>query len=262
MVNIDLRLGDCLDIMPTLAAQSFDAIIADIPYGTTACKWDTIIPFAPMWENLKRLAKSRAAIVLFGSQPFTSALVMSNANNYKYSWYWRKSKPNGWQHAKNRPMQAIEELPVFSYAPMGHYSLLGDNRMQYFPQGIESIGIKKVTPVAHGAMMGARPNQVGREYEAFTGFPHNFLEYQNVIGDKAEHPTQKPVALIEYLVKTYTNEGDTVLDFTAGSGTLGVACVRTNRNAVLIEKETEYFEIAKRRIADAQAQLTLSLEIA
>lgn len=147
-------------------------------------------------------------------------------------------------------MTAIEECCVFSKAPMGHVSLLGDKRMIYNPQGITSIGNKTISKVKHGRTMGARPNQVGVEYEAFTGFPHNVLEYPNVIGSKAIHPTQKPVALFEYLIKTYTNEGETVLDNTMGSGTTGVACVNLNRNFIGMELDDGYFDIAKKRIND------------
>ena len=188
---------------------------------------------------------------------------------FKYCWYWKKSKPNGWQHAKNKPMTAIEEVCVFSKASMGHVSQLGDRRMIYNPQGIKSIGTKKVTAVAHGTMMGARPNQVGKEYEAFTGFPHNVSglgrsDYEGKIYDKkypetilhfssrAEprgfHPTQKPVALFEYLIKTYTNEGETVLDNCMGSGTTAVACINTNRNYIGFELSEEYCKIAEERI--------------
>ena len=170
---------------------------------------------------------------------------------FKYCWYWKKSKPNGWQHAKNKPMTAIEEVCVFSKASMGHVSQLGDRRMIYNPQGIKSIGTKKVTAVAHGTMMGARPNQVGKEYEAFTGFPHNVLEYPNVIGKQAIHPTQKPVALLEYLIKTYTNEGEMVLDNTMGSGSTGVACVNTNRKFIGIELNEKYYDISCKRIKEA-----------
>ena len=156
-------------------------------------------------------------------------------------------------------MTAIEECCVFSKAPMGHISQLKEKRMRYNPQGIVSIGNKKVTAVAHGEMMGARPNQIGVEYEAFTGFPHNVLEYPNVTGSKAIHPTQKPVELMEYLIKTYTNENELVLDNTMGSGTTGVACVNTNRKFIGMELDDKYFEIAKARINEAitAKQLTL-----
>ena len=249
MENIKLYKGDCLEVMKNIADKSVDMILCDLPYGTTACKWDTIIPFEPLWEQYNRVIKDNGAICLFSSQPFTTNLIGSNLNMFKYCWYWKKSKPNGWQHAKNKPMTAIEEICVFSKAPMGHVSQLGNKRMIYSPQGIESVGTKKITAVAHGTMMGARPNQVGKEYEAFTGFPHNVLEYPNVIGKQAIHPTQKPVELLEYLIKTYTNEGETVLDNTMGSGSTGIACLNTNRKFIGIEKEEEYFEIAKERIS-------------
>jgi len=242
--------GDCLDIIPLIDDKSIDMILCDLPYGTTACKWDVIIPFEDIWEQYKRIIKDNRAIVLTASQPFTSALIISNIKMFKYCWYWKKSKPNGWQHSKNRPMTAIEECCVFSKAAMGHYSLLGEKRMIYNPQGIKSIGLKKVTAVAHGKMMGARPNQIGKEYEAFTNFPHNVLEYANVIGKQVLHPTQKPVALFEYLIKTYTNEGDLVLDNCAGSGTTAIACLNTKRNYILIEKEKKYSDMSKKRIKE------------
>lgn len=244
---IDLRLGDCLEIMPTLAAQSFDAIIADIPYGTTACKWDVVIPFAPMWEQLKRLAKPKAAIVLFGSQPFTSALVMSNPDWFRYEWHWRKEQGTGFQLAKYRPLVDSENIDVFS--ANGH---------TYNPQMIPLKQIRKQVRKGNNGSSQSSPLKYSdhRTSVYSHAYPVTTIEFCR---DRGQHPTQKPVALMEYLVRTYTNEGDTVLDFTAGSGTTGVACVNTNRNAVLIEKEPEYFAIMQRRIAEAQAQLTLPL---
>ena len=244
--------GDCLELMRAISDKSVDLVLADPPYGTTACKWDSVIPFEPMWEQLHRVAKKNAAIVLFGSEPFSSALRMSNIKRYKYDWYWVKSKPNGWQHAKNKPMTSVETVSVFSHAPMGHESMLGKNRMSYNPQGIVPCGKNTISAVKHGRTMGARPNQVGREYEAFTGFPNNVLKYSNITGNSAIHPTQKPVALLEYLIRTYTNEGETVLDNCMGSGSTGVACVNTNRNFIGIELDADYFKISERRIAEAQ----------
>lgn len=255
MSKIQLIHGDCLEEMKNIPDGSIDLVLTDPPYGTTACKWDSVIPFEPMWQRLNKLIKPNGAIVLFGSEPFGSALRMSNIKNYKYDWYWKKTKANGFQHCKNRPMRAIETASVFSNAPMGHKSLLGDKRMQYNPQGIIPVGKKKVKDCSHrGNTMGgdgktsSRPNQVGKEYVAYTNFPSDFLEYQNVIGKNAIHPTQKPVALMECLIKTYTNEGETVLDFTMGSGTTGVACKNLNRNFIGIELDQEYYEIAKKRI--------------
>lgn len=261
MSEVKLYQGDCLEVMKNISDKSVDLILTDPPYGTTACKWDSVIPFEPMWEQLNRIIKSNGAIVLFGSEPFSSALRMSNIKNYKYDWYWKKSKPNGFQHANNKPMKAVETISVFSLAPMGHKSLLGEKRMEYNPQGIVSVGMKKVKNCSHsGNTMGgenhksSRPNQVGKEYEAFTNYPNDVLEYQNVIGKNCIHPTQKPVVLLEYLIKTYTLEGETVLDFTMGSGSTGVACLNTNRNFIGIELNPTYFQIAKDRIERAQLQ--------
>ena len=243
--------GDCLEKMKDIPDKSIDMILCDLPYGNfTACKWDVIIPFEPLWEQYKRIVKDKGAIVLFASQPFTTSLISSNLEMFKYCWYWKKSKPNGWQHSKNKPMTVIEELCVFSKSSIGHVRQLGDKRMQYNPQGVTSVGSKKITAVAHGAMMGARPNQIGKEYEAFTGFPHNMLDYANVTGKQAIHPTQKPIQLLEYLIKTYTIEGETVLDNCMGSGSTGVACLNTKRNFIGIEKDDKYFEIAKKRIEE------------
>ena len=248
---VKLLLGDCLDIMPTLDAQSFDAIIADIPYGTTTCKWDVVIPFAPMWENLKRLAKPKAAIVLFGSQPFTSALVMSNVKMFRYEWIWDKvNRVVGYGNANKCPLKRHDNLIVFS-----------TNGNNYNPQMVDGLpyitSARKGTTHRHLGKNGLHPQRTisnGKRY------PQDILQIKaDIKTEMGLHPTQKPVALLEYLVRTYTNEGDTVLDFTAGSGTLGVACVNTNRNAVLIEKDAGYFEIMQRRIADAQAQMTMDL---
>lgn len=239
---------DCIEGMKLIPDESIDMILCDLPYGVTACKWDTIIPLDKLWEQYKRIIKFNGAIVLTASQPFTTKLISSNFDMFKYCWYWVKSKPNGWQHSKNKPMAKVEEVCVFSKAPMGHVSQLGNKRMIYNPQGVESAGKKKVISGAHGRMMGARPNQVGKEYEAYTGFPHNVLEYPNVIGKKALHPTQKPVELFEYLIKTYTFEGDIVLDNCMGSGTTAVAATLTNRKWIGFEIVPEYIEIANKRL--------------
>lgn len=246
--RVQLYHGDCLEIMPTFPEKSIDMVLCDPPYGTTACKWDSVIPFEPMWSNYKRL--SVGAIVLFGSQPFTSTLVCSNLKDFKYCWVWVKNRPTGAQHSKNRPMRKVEDVAVFSSKPMGHVSLLGAKRMMYNPQGVASIGEKMVKARGfHGNHIGPRPNQVGRVYEAFTGFPSDLLTFDKE--ESHQHPTQKPVALCEYLIKTYTHENFTVLDNCMGSGTTGVACINTDRKFIGIEKEEKYFEIAKKRIQDA-----------
>ena len=237
--------GDCLEEMDKLIEQGVvvDAIITDPPYGTTACKWDSVIPFDEMWERLNKLIKPNGAIVLFGSEPFSSALRMSNIKNYRYDWIWKK-QPTMFQHSKNRPMQATENISVFSLAKWGHKSQV-KNRMVYLPVGVKDNGVKKFHGV-QGAYIGERPNQVGKEYMTQTGFPNNLIDIKRE--SKNIHPTQKPVALMEYLIKTYTNENETVLDFTMGSGTTGVACKNLNRDFIGIELDKEYFNIAKERI--------------
>lgn len=246
--------GDCLTVMDKLIEQGVkvDAVITDPPYGTTACKWDIVIPFDEMWNRLNKLIKPTGAITLFATEPFATKLRMSNLDNYRYDWYCIKTKPSLYQHAKNRPMRAVENACVFSKSKWGHKSQLKDKRMEYNPQGISSIGIKTVTKNFNaGGVVGERPNQIGKQYEAFTGFPTDVLEFKSITGKSCLHPTQKPVDLLEYLVKTYTNENDLVLDFTMGSGSTGVACINTNRKFIGIEIDENYFNIAKDRIEAA-----------
>ena len=253
--------GDCLVEMDKIEDKSVDMILADPPYGTTACKWDTVIPFEPMWKELKRIIKPNGAILLFGSDPFTSNLILSNIQQFKYNWYWKKSKPNGWQHASNKPMATVETISVFSKSPMGHISLLGDGRMNYYPQGVRDNGTIVIKKTKHGESMGARPNQVGKECISKTGFPSNFLEYPNVVGKACLHPTQKPVALLEYLIKTYTLEGETVLDFTMGSFSTAIACLNTKRSFIGIEKDAHYFQVGKDRVEKHLITLDYNPEI-
>lgn len=239
--------GDCLEKMQDICSGSVDMVLCDLPYGTTACKWDTVIPFEPLWAAYRRVCKPTAAIILTANQPFSSTLVASNYSWFKYGWVWVKNRPTGAQHAKNRPMGKHEDVLVFSPAPMGHVSLLGGKRMNYIPQGVSNGAIKEVKAKGfHSNIVGARPNQVGRRYVSQTGFPHTVLEFSK--DENHCHPTQKPVALMEYLIKTYTNEGDTVLDNTMGSGTTGVACGNLNRRFIGIERDLDYFMIAKGRI--------------
>ena len=246
--------GDCLAVMDKLIEQGVkvDAIITDPPYGTTACKWDIVIPFDEMWNRLNKLIKPTGAIALFATEPFATKLRMSNLDNYRYDWYCIKTKPSLYQHAKNRPMRAVENACVFSKSKWGHKSQLKDNRMEYNPQGISSIGVKTVTKNFNaGGVVGERPNQIGKQYEAFTGFPTDVLEFKSITGKSCLHPTQKPVDLLEYLIRTYTNENDLVLDFTMGSGSTGVACINTNRKFIGVEINEKYFNIAKDRIEAA-----------
>lgn len=244
---IDLRLGDCLVEMPKLGDASVDAVIADIPYGTTACAWDTVIPFEPMWAQLKRIAKPRAAIVLFGSQPFTSALVMSNPKWFRYEWIWDKHFTASFALCNKKPMSIHENVLIFS--ANGH---------TYNPQMIKrhrpiELGGKNhsITAPLHSKLPSSK---------TYTQkFPTTLIDVSNRSEERGEHPTQKPVALMEYLIRTYTNEGDTVLDFTMGSGTTLVACVRTGRNGIGIENDPRSFEIAQKRITEAQLQMVMPL---
>ena len=259
MGNCHLMLGDCLERMKDIPDGSVDMVLCDLPYGTTDCKWDNIIPFEPLWKQYERIIKDNGVIALFGSEPFSTKIRMSNFKLYRYDWYWEKTKAGLYQHAKNRPMKAIETISVFSKAKWGHKSQV-KNRMPYNPQGIASAGNKIVTEGYHaGGVMGKRPNQVGKEYEAFTGFPKDVLKFANIWGKRVLHPTQKPVDLLEYLIKTYTNENETVLDNCMGSGSTGVACVNTNRKFIGIELDEKYFNIACERTRQAEMECNTGL---
>ena len=224
-----------------------DCILTDIPYGTTACKWDNIIPFKPMWERLNKLIKSNGAIVLFGSQPFTSALISSNFEMFKYEWVWIKSRTVGFLNAKNAPLKKHENILVFS---KGKTSNGNKNNMIYNPQGLIEINKKKKSVnQGNNTIVGNRPSR-NKEYICkYKGYPNSLLEFKNE--SKQVHPTQKPTDLLEYLIKTYTNENEIVLDFTMGSGSTGVACMNTNRKFIGIELDENYFNIAKDRIENS-----------
>lgn len=259
-MTYQLHLGDCLEIMPTLADKSVDAIICDLPYGQTACKWDSVIPLDKLWIEYKRIIKPRGAIVLFGSQPFTTMLIASNIEWFKYEWIWNKTRPSGFVHAKNAPLKEHENVIVFSNGSINHKSLT-NNRMNYNPQDL--IPFNKFTYRPHRdekftETIGHRPSHKKEIFQEFTNYPTTIIRFSNPNQDSF-HPTQKPVALLEYLVKTYTNASEAVLDNCMGSGTTGVACMNTGRNFIGIEREPKYFEIAKRRIEQAQPAL---LEVA
>lgn len=244
--------GDCLEEMKYIEDKSIDMILCDLPYGTTACKWDSVIPFEPLWEQYERIIKDNGAIVLFGSQPFTTTLISSKIELFKYEWIWEKTIGAGFVHAKNMPMKRHENVLVFSKAPMGHKSQLGDRRMMYNPQGLKDVDKIHKRPTSKvGNIIGNRPSQK-KEFEVKKeGYPTSVLKFSNG-NNHAVHPTQKPVSLCEYLIKTYTNEGDVVLDNCFGSGTTGVAAINTNRNFIGIEKEWEYCEIANNRIEEVK----------
>jgi len=226
-------LGDCLEIMSTLPDKSIDMILCDLPYGTTACKWDTIIPFEPLWAQYKRVIRNGGCIALFGSEPFSSYLRMSNINDYKYDWIWNKKLAGNGILAKHQPLKIHEIVSIF-------------NSSVYYPQ--KTIG-------KYRKKMGLKESEItgGNSFCATTEnneyYPTSIQEFG--IGDMRIgrlHPTQKPVSLCEYLIKTYTNEGDLVLDNCAGSGTTGVACKNLNRNYILIEKDPVYYDIILKRI--------------
>ena len=252
MNMIKLMQGDCLELMKTIPDGSVDMVMTDPPYGTTACKWDTVIPFEPMWEHLKRVIKPNGAIVLTASQPFTSALVMSNVKMFKYCWVWEKTRPTGHVHAKNKPMKRHEDLVVFSPGTTDHASQ-SKTRMCYNPQGLEIIDRVSHRPsrgVSGSDVVGSlRPSHKATYRVQATGYPTTVIKIPSEHNVGAYHPTQKPVALFEYLIKTYTNEGETVLDFACGSGTTGVACVNLGRKFIGIELDPGYFKIAQARIA-------------
>ena len=245
---ITLHHGDCLEVMKSIPDKSIDLVLTDPPYGTTACKWDNVIPFEPMWEQLKRITKDNGAICLFGSEPFSSHLRMSNIKMFKYDWIWNKNSNSGFVNAKLKPMNTIEIISVFSF---GKTSNGNKNNMVYRPQGLVYYG-----KIAKNGNDPKKENSPGRKnnkstnggyIQQFTNYPKNYLEF-NMVRASAVHPTQKPVALLEYLIKTYTLEGETVLDFTMGSGSTGVACKNLNRSFIGIEKDNKYFNIAKERI--------------
>lgn len=247
--------GDCLELMKDIPDKSIDAIICDLPYGTTACKWDTIIPFEPLWEQYERIIKPNGGIVLFGTEPFSSMLRTSNIKLYKYDWIWLKTRPSNFFAAKFMPLNDKELISVFSYGGINNGA---KNPMKYFPQGIKNID-RIAKNVNTGGKIGAEHKTSlndGRLYhQTTTGYPNNLIEFNNDLN--TEHPTQKPVALLEYLIKTYTNEGEAVLDNTMGSGTTGVACVNLNRNFIGIELDETYFNIATNRIQEAKNNKTL-----
>lgn len=248
---MNLMFGDCLDRMKEIPAGSIDLVLTDPPYGTTACKWDSVIPLEPMWEQLKRIIKPNGAIVMTASQPFTTKLISSNYEMFKYCLIWEKSKAVGFVNAKLKPMNKHEEIVVFSF---GKTSNGNKNNMPYNPQGLTNFnkkinGRKGCSTDSDGNGYG-RPSMKSEYVQEFTNYPTSILSIASE--GKTVHPTQKPVSLMEYLIKTYTKEWETVLDFTMGSGTTGVACVNTNRNFIGIEKEEKYFEIAVKRIQNAK----------
>ena len=240
MKDIELWQGDCLELMKDIPDKSVDMILCDLPYGTTASKWDEIIPFEPLWEQYDRVIKNNGAIVLTASQPFTTKLIMSKSDWFRYSWVWDKKKAGNIFLAKKQPMKIHEDIVVFSKKP--HF---------YNPQMVKRDKVKKSKNYGTGESFGGTREKEDKVYTYTHTYPKSIIEFSNARQKGKVHPTQKPVALFEYLIKTYTNEGETVLDNCMGSGTTGVACKNLNRKFIGIELDEAYFNLAKERIESA-----------
>jgi site-specific DNA-methyltransferase (adenine-specific) len=250
-MSADLLLGDCLERMAEIPDGSVDMVMCDLPYGTTACKWDSVIPFAPLWVAYRRVCKPRAAIVLTACQPFTSALVMSNPSMFKYDWCWEKTAASGHLNAKKMPMRAHESVLVFC-----------EGTPLYIPQKTKGHP-RKVSTAEHKRNCKATENYGAHglhSYDSTERYPRSIVKFSSDKQKSALHSTQKPVALMEYLIRTYSNEGDTVLDNTMGSGTTGVACINTGRNFIGIERDEKYFAIAKARIEAIRAPAIMEVD--
>lgn len=238
--------SDCLEQMKSIPDKSVDMILCDLPYGTTACKWDVIIPFDKLWEQYERVIKDRGAIVLFGQEPFSSRLRLSNLNLYKYDWVWKKDKCGSFMSAKLKPRKTHENILVFS---KGYTANGSQKNMNYSPQGL--IPFNKIVrgldkEARRNGRVWGKPTNKNKRIQKFSNYPETTLIFKSE--PVAIHPTQKPVDLLEYLIKTYTQENEIVLDNTMGSGSTGVACLNTNRRFIGIEKDKNYFKIAKARI--------------
>lgn len=247
MENYNLYLGDCIDKMKNIPDESIDLVLTDPPYGTTACPWDEIVPFDKMWEQLKRITKPKSAIVLFGSQPFTSSLIMSNPKMFRYEWIWVKNTQTGMMSAGKMPMKKHENILVFykNQPVFNETKVLGSFISQNHSK--KGYGYKNKTSSLY--------NVDGNVSFNWSEFVHtNSILLCNVVGNRDKnkfHPTQKPVPLLEYLIKTYTLENELVLDFTMGSGSTGVAAIKTGRKFIGIEQDKKYFNIAKERIENS-----------
>jgi DNA modification methylase len=241
---IQLLHGDCLDLMKDIPDNSIDMILCDLPYGTTACKWDVVIPFEPLWKEYKRIIKDRGCIALFGSEPFSSHLRMSNIKDYKYDWIWEKERPTNIFNMKYEAARVHEIISVFG---CGKYYPIMEDSCQ--PNNNNKNKNKSQSGVMNVIDTISCKSKISDNYNPALRYPRSVIKIsRKTRGNKKLHPTQKPVALLEYLIKTYTLENETVLDNCMGSGSTGVACVNTNRNFIGIEKDDKYFEISQNRI--------------
>lgn len=245
---ITLMNGDCLLCMDDIETNSIDLVLTDLPYGTTVCRWDSIIPMGPMWDQLKRIVKLNGVIALFGQEPFSSLLRCSNLPYFKYDWYWRKSRPSGFVNAKLKPLKNIEIISIFSEGTMANGS---KRNMPYFPQGLKDCNVHWSRPQRyHAGDKGVNPTRKAHTLTKRilkSGYPRQVLDFSNP-NRNLYHPTQKPVDLLEYFIKTYTLEGERVLDFTMGSGSTMVAAKRLNRDGIGIDSDSAYYEIAQKRL--------------
>jgi len=248
----NIYCGDCLELMPHIADKSVDMVLCDLPYGTTVCKWDVVIPFEPLWEQYHRICKPNAPIVLFSQQPFTSALIMSNPSMFRYEWIWEKANGTGFLNAKKMPMKAHENICVFY-----------DKLPTYNPQMWKSIPYRRRPSGNEKQYNGYGEYKLTNEYDSDMRYPKDVIKFQmdddfyNSNVSRHLHPTQKPVDLLRYLVLTYTNKGGVILDNCMGSGSTIVAAIKEKRRYIGIEKDEHYFKVAKRRIENELQQLTL-----
>ena len=251
--EIKLYNGDCLELMKDIPDKSVDMILCDLPYGTTACKWDSVIPLDQLWEQYNRIIKDNGAIVLFGQEPFSSYLRISNIKNFKYDWYWEKERLTNIAQVKKRPGKTVETISVFY-----------KKQCTYNPQMQKHEGKKRTNKVKNGKLgkLVDGGTKTVKEYQD-TGwrYPTQVLRFQRDILKSNLHPTQKPVALVEFLVKTYSNEGDIILDSCMGSGTTAIACMNTNRNFIGFELDETYYKLSLERIKNRTQQLGLILEV-
>jgi site-specific DNA-methyltransferase (adenine-specific) len=246
---INLILGDCIEKMKEFPSHSIDLVLTDPPYGTTQCKWDSVIPFDLMWEQLLRIIKDNGAICLFGSEPFSSRLRISNIEMFKYDWIYQKNKTTGFLNAKRQPLNDNELISVF-YKKQCIYNPQKTKAEKVYKRG----HVKKTKCDCYGVERNYFQIDDGLRY------PTRIIYFDNNKTSQQFHPTQKPIDLLEYLIKTYTNQNDTVLDFTMGSGSTGIACQNLNRGFIGVEKDKEYFDIAQKRIKDNSVQLQIDLE--
>jgi len=254
--NLSLFKGDCLKVMKReIPDKSIDLILCDPPYGTTNCPWDSIIPLKEMWNQLQRIIKPQGAICLFGCEPFSTKLRASNFDNYKYDWYWHKNKKTHFMHGKNRPLNSVELISVFSTGSMCHVG--SPNRMTYNPIGMTLGKIKKVGEVKksrkHGQGITGPGSSIGKLYRPAENLPDNVLRYP--CEPRTVHPTQKPTGLLQFLIKSYSLKGDLVLDFTMGSGSTGIAALNTKRRFIGIEMGDHFYELSKKRLVKFKSRM-------